>query len=191
MARAPFIFITGGVRSGKSSFAERLTHHLAGDRQLVYVATGVAFDDEMKRRIKHHQQLREGLGWLTIEHPTNFDTLRPRIPKDAIVLWDCATTWLANECYTDEAWQTPQLMQRVKAMQQTIETLHQAGVPLIIVSNEMLDAPIPTYAETETYTRTLGEVHQWFVREATVAIEMQYGVQKIWKGATELEKLLQ
>lgn len=191
MARAPFIFITGGVRSGKSSFAEQLTHQLAGDRQLVYVATGVAFDAEMKRRIQHHQQLREGLGWLTLEHPTDFSTLLPRILQHAIVLWDCATTWLANECYIDDAWQTPLLQQRIEAMQQTILALHEAGTPLVIVSNEVLDAPIPRYAETETYTRKLGEVHQWFVREATVAIEMQYGHQKIWKGATEFEKLLQ
>jgi adenosylcobinamide kinase / adenosylcobinamide-phosphate guanylyltransferase len=191
MARAPFIFITGGVRSGKSSFAEQLTHQLAADRQLVYVATGVAFDDEMKRRIKHHQQLREGLGWLTLEHPTDFHTLRPRIPEHAIVLWDCVTTWLANECYTDEAWQTLQLTQRIEAMQQTILTLHEADIPLIVVSNEVLDAPIPNYAETAMHARRLGEIHQWFVREATVAIEMQYGVQKIWKGSTEFEKLLQ
>lgn len=191
MARAPFIFITGGVRSGKSSFAEQLTHQLAGDRPRVYVATGVAFDDEMTRRIKHHQQLRDGLGWLTIEHPTNFETLLPRIPQQAIVLWDCVTTWLANECYTDHAWQTPQLQQRIEAMQQTILALHQSDVPLIIVSNEILDAPMPNDAETKRYTQALGEVHQWFVREATVAIEMQYGVQKIWKGATAFEKLLQ
>ncbi|WP_010287118.1 bifunctional adenosylcobinamide kinase/adenosylcobinamide-phosphate guanylyltransferase [Kurthia massiliensis] len=191
MAQTPFIFITGGVRSGKSHFAEQVTHQLAANRQLVYVATGVAFDAEMKRRIVHHQQLRDGLGWLTLEHPTDFSTLVPRIPDNAIVLWDCATTWLANECYTDDAWQTAQLQARIAAMKEAMLALHRQHIPLIVVSNEVLDAPIPPYAETQTYAKQLGLVHQWFVQQATVAIEMQYGYRKIWKGADEFEKLLQ
>lgn len=190
MATAPLIFITGGVRSGKSHFAEQLTKQLCSERQqLVYIATGVAFDEEMARRIAHHQKLRAGDGWETIEHPTDFSTVQQRLPAHAVVLWDCATTWLGNECYDDAAWQSSgRLHTRIDAMKQAINDMRKAQIPLVIVSNEMLDAPIPSYEETLVYTRTLGELHQWFVQEATIAIEMEYGCKKIWKGAAYFEK---
>lgn len=188
-AVAPLIFITGGVRSGKSHFAEALTKQLCElTHQLVYIATGVAFDDEMARRIAHHQQLRAGEGWQTIEHPTNFSTLPPHIPDNAVVLWDCATTWLGNECYDDNAWQDQARLQaRIEAMKEALWTLRKRGIPLVIVSNEMLDSPVPHYDEARVYTQTLGELHQWFVAEATIAIEMEYGYKKIWKGADVCE----
>lgn len=53
------ILVTGGARSGKSGFAERLTKKLADPQQAVYVATGQAFDEEMKARIALHRQQRE------------------------------------------------------------------------------------------------------------------------------------
>ncbi len=50
------ILVTGGARSGKSGFAEKLMSSLTD--QAFYVATGQAFDDEMKERIARHQHQR-------------------------------------------------------------------------------------------------------------------------------------
>lgn len=43
------IFITGGVRSGKSAFAEKFARQLGEEKTLYYVATGVSFDEEMEK----------------------------------------------------------------------------------------------------------------------------------------------
>ena len=51
--KSTIILCSGGARSGKSEFAEQLALSLKG--QKAYVATGQAFDDEMKDRIKKHQ----------------------------------------------------------------------------------------------------------------------------------------
>lgn len=64
------ILITGGARSGKSSFAERLARTISSEG--IYIATGIAFDDEMKDRIQRHRQDREAqtnMGWTTVEEP--------------------------------------------------------------------------------------------------------------------------
>src|SRR5690625_7013154 len=71
MAQGNLIFISGGVRSGKSSFAESYAAQVAEskDKNLYYLATSVSFDDEMTKRIKHHQATRGKsiYNWQTIE----------------------------------------------------------------------------------------------------------------------------
>ena len=51
------IFCTGGARSGKSEFAETLA--LSKEGQKGYIATGQAYDEEMKHRIHLHQERRK------------------------------------------------------------------------------------------------------------------------------------
>lgn len=48
------VLVLGGARSGKSSFSERLVE--ASGLGMHYVATGRAWDDEMRERIDHHRQ---------------------------------------------------------------------------------------------------------------------------------------
>ena len=80
MVRGKLVFITGGVRSGKSSFAE---HYLMDEqaKRNVYIASGVAVDGEMKERIKRHQDDRENypVDWVTIEQPRHFEQVVPTI----------------------------------------------------------------------------------------------------------------
>ena len=58
------ILITGGERSGKSSYAERLAHELSASP--VYMATAKIWDEEFRRRVERHQQNR-GPEWTNIE----------------------------------------------------------------------------------------------------------------------------
>ena len=59
--------ITGGARSGKSSFAEDYVK--AKGENILYVATAKPIDDEMKDRIKKHQERRPA-HWGLIAQPT-------------------------------------------------------------------------------------------------------------------------
>lgn len=58
------ILVLGGGRSGKSACAEKLA--VTVGKKTVYIATAVPFDEEMKKRILHHQEQRP-LNWATIE----------------------------------------------------------------------------------------------------------------------------
>ncbi len=87
------IFITGGARSGKSRFAESL---LAGEDDVLYVATGIGFDDEMKDRIARHRSQRNP-AWKTVECYRDLaPSLRYDLSDYGYVLLDCVTIMVSN-----------------------------------------------------------------------------------------------
>src|SRR5574337_1259345 len=87
-------FITGGARSGKSAFAEKLATEIAGKR--AYIATAQAFDPEMAARIEKHQKDR-GDSWDTYEELLAVDELLLKLSgRYPVVLLDCLTLWLSN-----------------------------------------------------------------------------------------------
>jgi adenosylcobinamide kinase/adenosylcobinamide-phosphate guanylyltransferase len=87
-------FITGGARSGKSAFAEKLANGMTGKR--AYIATAQALDPEMMVRIQHHRD-RRGAVWDTYEEPLAIADLIVKLNGCyRIVLIDCLTLWLSN-----------------------------------------------------------------------------------------------
>lgn len=88
------IFITGGARSGKSSFAMAAASKINGIK--AYIATAEALDEEMKERIEKHKRQR-GDDWVTYEEPIKIsDVLRTIEEKYCAVVIDCLTLWLSN-----------------------------------------------------------------------------------------------
>ena len=89
-----FYFITGGARSGKSAFAEKLASSLAGRR--AYLATAQALDPEMAARIEKHKKDRD-TAWDTYEEPIAVAELLKKLSgRYDVVLLDCLTLWLSN-----------------------------------------------------------------------------------------------
>jgi len=87
-------FITGGARSGKSAFAEKIAADITGRR--AYLATAQALDEEMVARIEHHRQ-RRGSTWDTYEEPLAVAELMKKLSgRYEVVLLDCLTLWLSN-----------------------------------------------------------------------------------------------
>ena len=87
-------FITGGARSGKSAFAEKLAGECAGKR--AYLATAQALDAEMVERIEHHRR-RRGDAWDTFEEPLAVaELVRKLSGRYQVLLLDCLTLWLSN-----------------------------------------------------------------------------------------------
>src|SRR5690554_6184956 len=104
MEGSSLIFITGGVRSGKSSFAERFATETAAKTKgrLNYIATGVPFDEEMEKRIdKHRQDRSKGpIPWITREQPVNIGELASLFNNQDVILLDCVTTLVNNELFS-------------------------------------------------------------------------------------------
>ena len=87
-------FITGGARSGKSAFAEKLASGLAGKR--AYLATAQALDPEMAAKIENHRKDRS-TAWDTYEEPLAVAELLKKLSgRYDVVLLDCLTLWLSN-----------------------------------------------------------------------------------------------
>src|SRR5215510_11100057 len=88
------MLITGGARAGKSRYAERLM--IARPARHAVIATAVAGDDEMKRRIARHKAERDPT-WEVLEQPISIRAaIRNAARPDRIVMLDCLTLWIAN-----------------------------------------------------------------------------------------------
>ena len=89
--------VLGGIRSGKSAFAEKLVRAL--DRPTLYVATGLRTDAEMERRISLHRERRPG-NWTTLEEPVDLaGGLKSALdlrPAPEAVLVDSVDHWVSN-----------------------------------------------------------------------------------------------
>lgn len=144
-ADARITLILGGARSGKSRLAEQLASEREGD--LAYIATGQAFDDEMRARISEHAA-RRGPRWRTIETPRDI-----AIPTDAgAVLIDCLTLWLSNIMHAgrDVAVETAKLT----------AALQSAKVPVLLVSNEVGLGIVPENKLAREFRDHQGRVNQ-------------------------------
>ncbi len=94
MSHASIELILGGARSGKSRLAEQRA--LASGRELLYIATASAGDDEMCARIDHHQA-RRGSEWQLVKSPLELaETLARHASHQRCLLVDCLTLWLSN-----------------------------------------------------------------------------------------------
>ena len=146
----PVTLVLGGARSGKSSYAERIT--VAHPRGCVYIATAEIGDEEMAERVRKHQARREA-HWRTIEAPLE---LAPAIVSEtgqgAAVLVDCLTLWLSNLM---AAGRDPS-----REMEELVRALGQAGGPVVFVANEVGLGIVPDNALARAFRDHAGRLNQ-------------------------------
>jgi len=144
--------ILGGVRSGKSRYAEQRA--LASTLPVIYVATAAAGDAEMHARIRAHQERRPAT-WTLIETPrTLAATLRTHAAPERCVLVDCLTLWLTNLlCAEDEIG----FRAERTALLEVLPTL---PGHIILVSNETNMGVIPLGELSRRFGDEAGCLHQ-------------------------------
>lgn len=176
------IFVSGGVRSGKSSFAEQLAVEIAEkvDGRLHYIASGQAVDAEMEDRITRHQEQRN-LGvnkWTTWERPFSIGELANEFKSNDIVLFDCLTNLLNNLLFQTEAsLLDPIFQERTKAsIVDGIVSVQKKCHTLIVVSNEILNEPIHSNDLVFVYAKLLGKLNQQVVSLANEAFLVESGI---------------
>ncbi|MGM7701564.1 bifunctional adenosylcobinamide kinase/adenosylcobinamide-phosphate guanylyltransferase [Pseudalkalibacillus sp. Hm43] len=177
------VFISGGVRSGKSRFAEKLAQKasLNSVGKLQYVATGVPTDPEMESRIQRHQQDRRLDSWNTIEQATDIRVVAKHFQKTDIVLLDCLTTWLNNEFFIGGEKRGEHI--RAK-MVEDIEMIARSCHTLILVSNDVFFDAATDSEVVLTYKKVLGKIHQQVVERASEAFHVECGIPIVMKGVT-------
>lgn len=143
-------FILGGARSGKSRFAEQLVIDTGLERH--YVATGRAWDEEMRARIDQHKADRGEL-WTTHEEPLDLVGRLDAIDGEGrAVLVDCLTLWVTN------------LMMDERDMAAEFAALAaylpNARARLVIVSNEVGLGIVPENRMARAFRDHAGRLHQ-------------------------------
>lgn len=166
------ILVTGGARSGKSSYAEKLARELGGN--ILYIATSIPFDDEMKSRVKKHRESRpdewdtyegyKGLGHVISEKSSEYNG----------ILLDCITVMVTNllleypgidydnACCEDfeEAEKT------IKGeVEELLEGISQAEATVIMVTNELGSGIVPENLLGRVFRDIAGRMNQYIAEQ--------------------------
>ncbi len=175
------IFISGGVRSGKSTLGEQLAKELANKRK-VYLATAKPYDEEMEFRIEKHQKSREKKGFITIEKSENIGEIV--FQKDDTVLLDCLGTLTSNEMFYDYSldFNDEFAKKTERKIYCDIMKIARSVQNLIVISNEIFSDGKTYDKATEKYIEVLGKLHIRLTKESQKAIECAYGFHIFHKG---------
>jgi len=174
------ILITGGARSGKSCFAYKLALKLG--EPVLFVATAVAGDEEMRHRIEEHQQARPA-AWSTLEATTDIGSqITQKIGRAKVVIIDCITLLVSNifSQYSDQASEQIDALlieQKVtNEISKLVECINHADASFIIVTNEVGLGLVPANRVGRLYRDLLGRANQMLAEHADEIYLMVAGI---------------
>ena len=165
--------ITGGERSGKSSYAENLAKELSA--KPLYVATARKWDDDFQKRIDRHQKDRDER-WINIEKEKHLSEVDF---SGHVAIVDCVTLWLTN-FFIDTKNDVALSLEQAKAEFDKI--VSQENATIIIVTNEI---GMGVHAETHIgrkFTELQGWMNQYIAKRAEKVVLMVSGIPVTIKG---------
>jgi adenosylcobinamide kinase/adenosylcobinamide-phosphate guanylyltransferase len=167
------ILITGGARSGKSTYAEQRARELGS--KLLYIATAEAKDEEMSQRIAEHKK-RRGDDWATVEEPVELaETLLAQRHRTDCALVDCLTLWISNLLLRqDGKYVEDKVTELLKAMAQI-------DFHLILVSNEVGYGIVPDNPLARQFRDLAGWANQRIAAAADQVVLVVAGIPMIVK----------
>lgn len=169
---SPLTIVTGGAKSGKSRFAERLV--IGSCRPRIYIATAQVWDDEMRVKVDDHRKDRGG-DWHTVEAPRDVAAALAQVPANAVVLLDCATMWLTN-CMLDDG----DLSAETTAF---LAALTACPAPVVVVTNELGWSIVPDNALARRFRDAQGRLNQQLAAQAGLVVAVISGLPLVLKGA--------
>ena len=159
------ILVTGGARSGKSTFAERYAARCAAQRNtsVAYIATSQVYDEEMRRRVRLHRSRRPA-DWTTYEAPYEAAAaIREAGARHGVVLFDCITMFLSNDIlrYSEEEQQADAFTGRVLSrIDELIRAAQAADGTTVFVTNEVGTGIVPENRLARLYRDMAGLANQ-------------------------------
>ena len=168
--------ILGGVRSGKSSHAEKLAAAHGGP--VLYVATGEPHDEEMAERIRNHRAQRPP-EWRTLEAPTRTGiAIAAYKPEPAVILLDCMTLLAGNAMAVLSEPYSSNTAENLVEMEvaRLLEAQRASSADWLIVSNEVGLGVVPPYPLGRVYRDALGRANQALAAAADSVLFMIAGI---------------
>lgn len=185
---AKITLITGGARSGKSTFAEKEVR--LQNKKTAYLATAIAFDESMKARISKHIEQRPST-WTTFEKPTGAHEIIHEISKEhSVMLLDCITVLMTNTLFMDEHdWDTidedtineveKRVLDDIKLL---IDNLKQTELTAYLVTNEVGSGIVPENRLARIFRDMAGRINQYLASEADTVYVVISGMPLKLKG---------
>ena len=168
--------VLGGVRSGKSAFAESRVSAL--EQPVLYVATGVATDDEMAERIRRHQSARPS-GGSPLEEPVDLaDAIAPALRGGTgSVIIDSVDVWVANLLMENQG-QSKQEMETAALghADRLLARIADASQGFVLVSSEVGLSLVPPEPLGRRFQDLLGTVNQRIAAAASEVFLVVAGI---------------
>lgn len=158
--------VTGGVRSGKSRFAEELAEGIG--KRILYVATGVVTDEEMERRVRRHRE-RRPREWGLAEEPLHLVRALTGPQEMDAILVDCLSTWVANRLMQlpEEDWEQRRYSferEMEEEMERMLDVL--TGREAVLVTSETGLGGVAMSPLGRLFQDTLGGINQQVAQRA-------------------------
>lgn len=189
------ILVTGGQRSGKSTYAEKMVLEMAAgssvhaDGRAVYMATSRIWDEEFAHRVKMHQE-RRGPQWINLEEPKY---LGRHDVAGRVVLIDCVTLWSTNFFFdlstevldesamatmnAGEAQESANLVERtLQQIKDEFERFTSQDATFVFVTNEIGLCGVPENKVQRQFTDLLGWLNQYIASRADEVVFMVSGI---------------
>lgn len=161
------ILVTGGQRSGKSTFAERKAHELSDSP--VYVATAKIWDEEFQQRVEHHRRSR-GSEWTNIEEER---LLSRHHLEGRVVVIDCVTLWCTNFFMEHQS----NVSSSLQAMKEEFDRFtSQQNATFIFVTNEIGLGGVSENRLQRQFTDLQGWANQYIAARADEVFLMISGI---------------
>lgn len=174
MTEASRTLVLGGIRSGKSQWAEEALSEMAGSARLRYIATGSgpSGDCEWERRVADHRR-RRGSGWDTVESSEVATHLRgdPGIPS----LVDDLGGWL-TQVLDRRGWDAGSVDGDVDDLSDAVDAV---TAPLVLVSPEVGLTVVPATAAGRRFADELGMMNQRLAQRCEQVVLVIAG-QPLW-----------
>lgn len=183
------IMVTGGARSGKSTYAEGLAKERGN--QVAYIATATITDADMEERVRRHRLARPK-EWTTIESYKDFDQIEEHImERTDLFLLDCVTTMVTNlmfdhdvdydTCSNEEIQQVEDYI--FEEIEKLLDIMEKVDRQVVLVTNEVGMGLVPAYRLGSIFRDIAGRVNQYIAMRADEVYFMVSSIPMKIKGA--------
>ena len=173
------VFISGGVKNGKSYHAQQIAKKLSGDGALYYLATMVPHDNEDEARISRHIKDRDGMGFQTIECPNVINSCLEKANPEGVFLLDSTTALLANEMFLEDGCVKYEAAEKVA---EALCDLAEKVKGLVVVSDFIYSDAVRYDELTEAYRKGLAHIDKALARCFSTVLEICGGTVFCHKG---------
>jgi adenosylcobinamide kinase / adenosylcobinamide-phosphate guanylyltransferase len=177
---AEMILVTGGCRSGKSGYAQKIAESVPGLK--TYIATCPCLDDEMAERIRKHKEMRKSC-WVTIEETIDLAGALSVAHECPMILVDCLTLWVNNLLYHAETLKEDFTeADMIRQCRKILDACSPISGRVIFVTNEVGMGIVPADFLSRRFRDLAGRCNQIMAEKADSVIAMISGIPLTLKG---------